>query len=293
MNIHENVATQALTSFFYHEALWKKELLYNFLLKPFNLTLQDIKDVITQDNLKETIPDFTIITNTGQRICYEVKINNADLTQSERRKNTREAYLICRNYIHLEEIPILKDKILFWDDFFELIDKLGATKEFARFDLVREYIKIPYYSLLLTPHEVAMFYTPETIFAVYNMSEKIMKLCESFLDSNSKDFSYEKRTDKMLKNSQNNQYGIGYYFSEKKKQKRKFFIGLSPAVKNKDYYFSIALQIDECMTKTNWYIEDEYAYFPLDKEILTKYDTDEKLQEEFNNNVFSVINSIK
>ena len=55
MNIHENVATQALTSFFYHEALWKKEILFNFLLQPFDLKLADVKDVITQDNLKETL----------------------------------------------------------------------------------------------------------------------------------------------------------------------------------------------------------------------------------------------
>lgn len=86
MNIHENVATQALTSFFYREALWKKEILFNFLLQPFDLKLADVKDVITQDNLKETIPDFTIVTNTGKRICYEVKINDAELTLSERKK---------------------------------------------------------------------------------------------------------------------------------------------------------------------------------------------------------------
>ena len=85
MNIYENVATQALTSFFYHEALWKKEILFNFLLQPFNLKVTDIKDVITQDNLKDTIPDFTIITSDGTRICYEVKINDADLTSSERK----------------------------------------------------------------------------------------------------------------------------------------------------------------------------------------------------------------
>ena len=293
MNIHENVATQALTSFFYHEALWKKEILFNFLLQPFDLKLADVKDVITQDNLKETIPDFTIVTNTGKRICYEVKINDAELTLSERKKDSRDAYLVCRNYNHLEEIPISKDKILFWDDLFELIDKIGATKEFARFDLVREYIKIPFYSLLLTPHEVAMFYSPDTIYAVYSLSEKLLKLCESFLDKYSIDYTYEKRTDKMTKGSENNQWGIGYYFSERKNKKRNFFIGLSPCVNNKNYYYSIALQIEETRQTTNWYVEDEYAFFSLDKEILAKCKTDEELQEAFNKNVLDTINSIK
>lgn len=293
MNIYENVATQALTSFFYHEALWKKEILFNFLLQPFNLKVTDIKDVITQDNLKDTIPDFTIITSDGTRICYEVKINDADLTSSERKSNTRDAYLICRKYSHIEEIPINKDKILFWDDLFELIDKIGATKEFARFDLVREYIKIPFYSLLLTPHEVAMFYSPDTIFAVYSLSEKLLELCESFLDKYSDYYTYEKRTDKMTKGSENNQWGIGYYFSETKNKKRNFFIGLSPYVKNKEYYYSLALQIEETMQTNNWYVEDEYAFFPLDKEILAKCKTDEELQETFNKNVLNTIKTIK
>jgi hypothetical protein len=48
------------------------------------------------------------------------------------------------------------------------------------------------------------------------------------------------------------------------------------------------------MKTEGWYIEGKYAYFPLDKELLTKYDSDEeKLKQEFNKNVVSVINSIK
>ena len=288
MNIHENVATQAITSFFYQEPLWKKEIIFDFLLEPFNLKFTDIKDVKTQDNLKETIPDFSIITNDGKKIRYEIKINDADLTTSERKINTRDAYLICREYRHIDDIPSLlkKDKrILYWEDLFEKIDKLGATKEFARLDLVREYIKVPEYSLLFLRHEVAMFYSPETVSAVYSMTKKLLGLIDNFLNSYSKD--YVKTSDEIDEN------GIGYFFAEKRNKKRAFFIGLAPTVPNKDYYYSLELRVDDNMKKDGWYIDGDYAFFPLDKEILTKYESEEKLQEEFNKNVISVLNSIK
>lgn len=68
MNIYENLATQAITSFFYNEALWKKEIVFDFLLKPFNLQLSDIAEVKAQDNLKETVPDFTIVTKDAKTL---------------------------------------------------------------------------------------------------------------------------------------------------------------------------------------------------------------------------------
>lgn len=85
MNIYENAATEAIASFFYQEPLWKKEILFNFLLKPFGLTVNDIKEVKTQDYLKGTIPDFKIITEKDE-IKFEVKINNTRLTSSEMKK---------------------------------------------------------------------------------------------------------------------------------------------------------------------------------------------------------------
>lgn len=275
MNIYENVATQAITSFFYNETLWKKKILFDFLLKPFGLKFEDIENVLTQDHLGETIPDFTIITHS-KNIRFEVKINDADLTPSEQKNNTRDAYLIRKNYFYIGKIPksIPKDKILFWEDFFELIDKWGATKEFARLDLIREYMKTPYYSLLLTPHEVAMFYSPETISAVFSMSEKILKLCENFLLLHENIYA--------LVSEEKDSAGIGYYFSEKTGMQRNFFIGLDLTLSHD--IFTISLQ-----TSTNQYDE----YHPLDREILTKFDSDEKMQEEFNKNIMQVLESIK
>ena len=282
MTIYENVATEAIASFFYHEPLWKKEILFNFLLEPFDLKFYDIIDVSTQDNLKGTIPDFTIKTE-NEKIKFEVKINDAALTFSEGQKDTRNAYLIRENYYYINDIPVDKKYIFFWEDLFELIDKKGAMKEFARLALVREYMKEPELKLLLTPHEVAMFYSPETIRAVYTMKEKILKLCENFVDSHSD--LYEKQS------PQDDECGIGYVFTEKKNQKRTFFIGLSPVVDN-NYYYSIALELKDNQKNKNWYIYDEHAYFSLDKEILAKFDSEKDLQEEFNKNAEEVLKSI-
>ena len=76
MTLYENVATEAIASFFYHEPLWKKEILFNFLLGPFDLKFYDIIDVSTQDNLKGTIPDFTIKTeNEKKQVKFHQQTN--------------------------------------------------------------------------------------------------------------------------------------------------------------------------------------------------------------------------
>ena len=111
MNLYENVATESIASIFYNESKWKKELVFDFLLKPFGLTLSDVWDVKTQDKLKETIPDFTIVTKCRE-IHFEVKINDDNLTDSEKDKKSRDAFLVRKNYAHLEEIPFIRKKKL-------------------------------------------------------------------------------------------------------------------------------------------------------------------------------------
>ncbi len=185
MNLYENVATQAIATFFHREPLWKKEILFNFLLAPFDKKFENIKEVVTQNNLQATIPDFTIKT-VDQDIHFEVKISDATLTSAEKQSGSLDAFLVRKHYAYLEEvkrIPIPENKILFWEDLFEIIDKQGATNEFARLVLVREYMRDGEHTLSLTPHEVAMFYSPNTIAAVYTMSEKVLELCNQFLNS--------------------------------------------------------------------------------------------------------------
>ena len=182
MNLYENVATESIASIFYNESKWKKELIFDFLLNPFGLTISDVLDVKTQDKLKETTPDFTIVTK-NKEIHFEVKINDAALSDSEKDKKTRDAFLVRKCYAHLEEIPLEKEYVLFWEDLFDMIDKKEASNEFARLALVREYMREDIHTLLLTPHEVAMFYSPDTVYAVYKMSQKIVERCENILES--------------------------------------------------------------------------------------------------------------
>lgn len=137
------------------------------------------------------------------------------------------------------------------------------------------------HTLLLTPHEVAMFYSPETVMAVYTMSNKILELCKSFLDSHSKDYEYKECKNQEFENPQQDDSGIGYYFNEKKGKKRDFFIGLDLTVPEKSW--AIGLNV----------APNEYKNYVLDKEILAKTNTEEDLQEQFNRNVEEVIKNIK
>ena len=283
MKLYENIATQAIATFFYQEPLWKKKILFDFLLEPFSRKYEDVQDVETQDNLKDTIPDFTIVLK-DQRIKFEVKINNTGLTESERNKQNRDAFLVRRNYSHKDEIPLKDDKILYWEDLFRKIDEEGAKNEFSRLTMVREYIHADNISLHLTPLEVAMLYSPETISAVYSLSEKVLKLCEGFLETHKERYEYKKKQQK-----QQNEYGIGYYFKDKR-TKAELWIGISPYVEK--YSFSVAIELGTENVEQKGHKEGDYAYFPLDKEILAKHEDDEKLQETFNKNVESVLNEI-
>lgn len=286
MNIYENAATEAIRSFFDNEPRWKNEILFNFLLEPFNLKLDDIEKIETQNYLKGTIPDFTVKTKNNGALKFEVKINNVGLTSSEKGEKNRDAFLIRKNYIHIKDIrPTCK--ILYWEDLFERIDKKGAMTEFARLALVREYMEEPENTLLLSQMEVAMLYSPDVISSVYSMSDKVLSLCEKFLDSNSIKQKYVKC------DPQQDEYGVGYYF-DTKDGKHGLYIGLSLKVPE-NYYFSIALWLDgknEDEIKKYEYTDKEYAYFPLDKTILAKHTSEEDLQEAFNKNAEEALKKI-
>lgn len=137
MNIYENLATEIIVSIFKTSAYWKKEIVFNFLLKPFKKNIEHIKDVTSQETLKDTKPDFTIHLKDKKEIHFEVKINNAELTTSEKKENSRDAFLIMSDYIHRENIPLKTEYILTWEDFFDEIDKKEAMPCFEELSLLR------------------------------------------------------------------------------------------------------------------------------------------------------------
>lgn len=148
MNIYENVATEAMVLLFKTAAVWKKRLVFSFLLEPFEqnddpkkkIKFEDIADVESQETLKGSRPDFTITLNNGEKIHFEVKINDDGLTDSERKRGTRNAFLVKADYAHWDEIPLEEEYVLTWDDLFNLIDENEATSDFAMFDLLRQTI---------------------------------------------------------------------------------------------------------------------------------------------------------
>ena len=132
-----------------------------------------------------------------------------------------------------------------------------------------------------------MLYSPKTISAVYTMSDKILTLCKQCVDSLDPNF-FAPGT------QQQDGAGIGQYFSETTGQQRLFFVGISPTVRD-EYSFSVAFRLDEnCKGQCeNWYIDGDYAFFPLDRELLAKKLSEAELQEQFNKNVENVIEQIR
>lgn len=275
-------------TFYNKEPKWKKEILFNFLLAPFGLKVEDIIEVNTQEKLKGTIPDFNIVTKTNQ-IRYEVKIDNQKLTELEQNKKNRDAFLIRRNYQFESDIP-KGLKILYWEDLFKLIDEQGAFNDFERLNLVREYMELDeQYTLSLKPLEVAMLYSVDVIHAVYTISDKVKRLCKSFLD----DYS-DKYTD--INECPFDDGGIGYYFKEAKKKGREFFIGID-LTKDIDKKCSFSLELldcKECPENAFHFRADVcIAYYPLEKTLLCKeYNSDEDLQKAFNDHVLEVLSTI-
>ena len=93
---------------------------------------------------------------------------------------------------------------------------------------------------------------------------------------------------------QDREGGIGYYFYDEK-----YFIGLYPSVKNKDYHFSISIKLGKREDNSKWNSIEEaddgslWAYFPLNKEILLNCISEEDLQTQFNKEVNRVLRKIE
>lgn len=105
---------------------------------------------------------------------------------------------------------------------------------------------------------------------------------------------FEESKDYELGDYQNNEYGIGYYFDEKRNKKRKFFIGLNPILDDKSYWFSVAVDLNTVKPKDEWYFDSDkkYAYFKIIKDNLVKCKNKKELRENLKNEIQRIINSI-
>lgn len=107
---------------------------------------------------------------------------------------------------------------------------------------------------------------------------------------------FYKNKDFELGNYQNTEYGIGYYFKEKQRQKREFFIGLNTnlELKAKSYWFSIAVDLNKVNKKDGWYLDydEKYAYFKIEKDNLINCKNKDELRENLTNEIQRIINLI-
>lgn len=105
---------------------------------------------------------------------------------------------------------------------------------------------------------------------------------------------FDKNKDFELGEYQNTEYGIGYYFKEKQRQKRDFFIGLNTNLEEKSYWFSIAVDLNKVNKKEGWYLDfdEKYAYFKIKKDNLINCKNKEELRENLKNEIQRIINLI-
>ena len=144
MTLYENAATAALINLFTspNREEYKTKCVYNFLLQHSKKKFEDIETVEEQkqNSAKNSIPDFNIILTDGKEIKYEVKINNAYLTDSEQIGENRDVFLICESYKYKDEIPKGKH-ILLWEDLFDELDEQDIVID--SLDILRNKINYP------------------------------------------------------------------------------------------------------------------------------------------------------
>lgn len=153
MTLYENVATSTLINLFNspNREEYKTKIIYDFLLKKFNKSFEDISSVEEQASNNTSIPDFVINLNDETSLRYEVKINNASLTESEKNKNERDVFLIPSNYKHEDKIP-KSNKIIYWEDLFDELDNQDIVID--GLDKVRNIINYPKQNLVGKTWEV-------------------------------------------------------------------------------------------------------------------------------------------
>lgn len=143
MKLLENTATTTIVNLFnsHQRENYKAKLVFDFLLTAVTneYRFEDINSVTEQESNEEgtSIPDFVI--NFGQRTerRYEVKINNAPLTEAERVPGNRHVFLVPRDYTYIDNIKDeLRAEILFWEDLFDLLDEHNVVID--GLDKVRE-----------------------------------------------------------------------------------------------------------------------------------------------------------
>lgn len=157
MTLYENVATSTLINLFNspNREEYKTKIIYDFLLKESGKEFGSISSVEeqTSNESNTSIPDFVInfINSNDKPLRYEVKINNASLTESEKNETERDVFLIPLNYKYEDKIPNGKI-IIYWEDLFDELDNQDIVID--GLDKVRNIINYPKQNLVGKTWEV-------------------------------------------------------------------------------------------------------------------------------------------
>ena len=209
MTLYENVATSTLINLFNspNREEYKTKIIYDFLLKESGKEFGNISSVEeqTSNESNTSIPDFVInfINSNDKPLRYEVKINNASLTESEQNETKRDVFLIPLNYTYKDKIPIGKI-IIYWEDLFDELDNQDIVID--GLDKVRNIINYPKQNLIAKTWEVIANLKdswPEVQMDLRNVeiNKKLDLYIPLFPEENNKDsplLSIEKHQEKLV-----------------------------------------------------------------------------------------------
>jgi len=209
MTLYENVATSTLINLFNspNREEYKTKIIYDFLLKESGKEFGNISSVEeqTSNESNTSIPDFVInfINSNDKPLRYEVKINNASLTESEQNETKRDVFLIPLNYTYKDKIPI-GNIIINWEDLFAEHDNQDIVID--GLDKVRNIINYPKQNLIAKTWEVIANLKdswPEVQMDLRNVeiNKKLDLYIPLFPEENNKDsplLSIEKHQEKLV-----------------------------------------------------------------------------------------------
>ena len=170
-------------------------------------------------------------------------------------------YIIPKNYIHKDRLPKntkekpkLKVKIITWEEIKKKINKKIKVSFDSQID---QFVEIISNDNILSCEEKKLLHDKDLLIKIYNFKKEKLEMIRAGL----------KRKKRKILDSQEDQWGIGYYYSTKK-PKNDYFIGFNPYYSDDKFF---ALCIEETSKNTNLgdrkknplYFEDGYYFIPI------------------------------
>lgn len=164
-------------------------------------------------------------------------------------------YIIPANYIHKSELPEIAKKIT-WESILESADNCPVSFNTQ----ISNFVEIEESENYFQDNEIELFKNPKRLLQIFEISEIVLQKIEKVLKRNNRK---EYRTEQ-------DQWGIGYYYKFKGIW---YFLGIAPyfdSFENGKFFLSMAITEDyknwselEDLTPTPIYFEEGYYYLPI------------------------------